>query len=816
MAEVMDNPQGGNEQQGYLLDMLFPGFRPIEGMNNMMGGIGDWMTRPPNIDISRFAQDPGSMPAVGGTITGLQIPQGMMPQNQPGPSFEDQYNQLSPGDQAAVDYTNSYGGPGGSLGGPGLQGPTLNMPNIPMEGVDTPYIQPGGIQTDPKASEPLSPVSPGGLGEGTGAQPSAPKQEQNVPISQIVQDSKFNPADLSMFKLDDTTVPPEYDSIQKSNDIDYRQEVERINKIMPDRLEDIQKRPAGITEGKGLGRLMLEGIVIRMAGYSPLEVWNSYDNKRQEQWKQDVDYALKKMDVRREAEWKILNYKIAQQDKARDGTLKRSEMLLNANPRLAENPKLWEDVGYGLGMSPTDAKQWALDNRDPGTGRFKLAITPEQRFLNQKLSEMKVLQMVYPEASSKDLAAAAFFQDSKGILADARTKTINKIQQLVMDGAPEEVIQKEREKLLSLENATKQSGIEDFLDTVKVLNRIPGLKEMMGEDEFNRLIAIAAAQSAGVKGYTPQVETAADKATREYIKAQAKAPTFQHKVITTMNARAGESKELYDEEVRNLDTMVKEEAKVGANKLDKKYADQKKAYMAATTTTMQSDGTIRGQALANVINTARSQLLAKGIDFSLADMDQMVTWYESGVDLETVFKLVTNKILPKYGYKPSGTETPTVPPKQTGQQPTPTPQGTGTSKGYSSFEPLIKSVAIENKVDPALLAAMVEVESKFNPTAVSKTGAMGLMQLMPPTARELGVKNPFSPEESLKGGARYIKQLLDDYNGDVNKALAAYNYGPGNLKRSNILPLETRAYVNNVLKARTKYLAQASTTPGMV
>jgi soluble lytic murein transglycosylase-like protein len=129
---------------------------------------------------------------------------------------------------------------------------------------------------------------------------------------------------------------------------------------------------------------------------------------------------------------------------------------------------------------------------------------------------------------------------------------------------------------------------------------------------------------------------------------------------------------------------------------------------------------------------------------------------------------------------------------------------------------LIKSVAIENKVDPALLAAMVEVESKFNPTAVSKTGAMGLMQLMPPTARELGVKNPFSPEESLKGGARYIKQLLDDYNGDVNKALAAYNYGPGNLKRSNILPLETRAYVNNVLKARTKYLAQASTTPGMV
>jgi soluble lytic murein transglycosylase-like protein len=94
---------------------------------------------------------------------------------------------------------------------------------------------------------------------------------------------------------------------------------------------------------------------------------------------------------------------------------------------------------------------------------------------------------------------------------------------------------------------------------------------------------------------------------------------------------------------------------------------------------------------------------------------------------------------------------------------------------------------------------VIQAESSFNHQAVSPAGAQGLMQLMPATAKELGVDNPFDPEQNVMGGTRYLKSLLDRYEGDLDKALAAYNWGMGNLERNpDALPAETRNYQSKV------------------
>jgi soluble lytic murein transglycosylase-like protein len=112
----------------------------------------------------------------------------------------------------------------------------------------------------------------------------------------------------------------------------------------------------------------------------------------------------------------------------------------------------------------------------------------------------------------------------------------------------------------------------------------------------------------------------------------------------------------------------------------------------------------------------------------------------------------------------------------------------------------IDKAASRHSVDPNLVRALVKVESNFNPNAVSRKGAMGLMQLMPQTARQLKVSNPFNPEENVDAGVRHLKRLLDSYGGNVQLSLAAYNAGSGAVARSAGIPhyAETRNYVRRI------------------
>ena len=112
----------------------------------------------------------------------------------------------------------------------------------------------------------------------------------------------------------------------------------------------------------------------------------------------------------------------------------------------------------------------------------------------------------------------------------------------------------------------------------------------------------------------------------------------------------------------------------------------------------------------------------------------------------------------------------------------------------------IVMAAARHNVDPNLVRAVIKVESNFNSNAVSRKGAMGLMQLMPATARQLNVKNPFDPEQNVDAGVRHLKQLLESYGGDVNLTLAAYNAGSGAVARSAGVPhyAETQNYVRRI------------------
>ena len=131
------------------------------------------------------------------------------------------------------------------------------------------------------------------------------------------------------------------------------------------------------------------------------------------------------------------------------------------------------------------------------------------------------------------------------------------------------------------------------------------------------------------------------------------------------------------------------------------------------------------------------------------------------------------------------------------------------TSSYSSsrYDSIISEASKTHGIAFPLLKAQIKVESDFNPRAVSKKGALGLMQIMPNNVRALRIKDPFDPRENIMGGARYFKKLLERYNGELHLALAAYNAGPDQVDRYNRIPpfKETEAYVEKVLRYYRAY-----------
>jgi len=127
--------------------------------------------------------------------------------------------------------------------------------------------------------------------------------------------------------------------------------------------------------------------------------------------------------------------------------------------------------------------------------------------------------------------------------------------------------------------------------------------------------------------------------------------------------------------------------------------------------------------------------------------------------------------------------------------------------GPQNFKKYIRLASIENNLDPALLEAIIKVESDFDPAALSKAGAVGLMQLMQSTADQYQVQDRYNPRENIKAGAKHLSYLLNRFGGNLKLALAAYNAGPSTVEKYQGVPPypETERYITKVLAAHSSF-----------
>ncbi|MBP8646085.1 MAG: lytic transglycosylase domain-containing protein [Syntrophobacteraceae bacterium] len=172
------------------------------------------------------------------------------------------------------------------------------------------------------------------------------------------------------------------------------------------------------------------------------------------------------------------------------------------------------------------------------------------------------------------------------------------------------------------------------------------------------------------------------------------------------------------------------------------------------------------------------------------------------VDRDGVMHFTNVPTQPQYRRVPNLPQIATLRPTYYRFMPNRTATSTCRSFNQYAYDPHIRLVCGRYGLDDRLVKAVIKAESAFDPNAVSPKGAMGLMQLMPGTSRDLGVANPFDPYENIDGGARYLKALLQRFNNDLRLALAAYNAGPETVQKHGGIPPydETQIYVQRVLE----------------
>ena len=129
------------------------------------------------------------------------------------------------------------------------------------------------------------------------------------------------------------------------------------------------------------------------------------------------------------------------------------------------------------------------------------------------------------------------------------------------------------------------------------------------------------------------------------------------------------------------------------------------------------------------------------------------------------------------------------------------------SRRMHDYDDIIREASRSHGVHFGLIKAMIHAESNFNPAAISRAGAMGLMQIMPANLNEFGVSDPFNPRDNVMGGTRYLKSLMTKYNSDLTLSLAAYNAGPGAVDKYKTIPPypETEKYIEKVLRLYSQY-----------